>query len=851
MSRTAIVEVLWMATWIKNSVLDRANARADFAHAWGNIRAILAGVFFFAGGLAHAAGDAKPVALPPSATRAIDFDQDIKPLLQASCVQCHGQGRSKGEFRIDTRATFIKGGENGAAAIVGDSAKSAVVKMVAGVGVDEDQFMPKKGRKLSAEEVGLVRAWIDQGMKWPDGVSFAAGKQQPLPPRKVALPATADAKINPVDVLLAGYFAKHGVKAGAVVDDAVFARRVWHDVVGLLPPADELKQFQADSSPDKREKLVWRLLNDNQRYTEHWLSFWNDLLRNDYKGTGYIDGGRKQITPWLYKSLYENKPFNSFVSELVRGAEGSEGFTKGIVWRGVVNAAQTPQMQAAQNISQVFMGANLKCASCHDSFVSHWQLADAYGLAGVYADKPLEMERCNTPTGKIAPMKFLYPELGNIDANLPREKRLEQLAGLITSEKNGRLSRTIVNRFWKKFMGRAITEPTDDMDNEPWDADLLDWLAADLSDNGWDLKKSMARILTSKAYQMPVVPVAEGGQEVFVFRGPVVRRLSAEEFEDALSCVTGVWAAKAAFDPNGSAIKWPHKKARWIWSVAGAEKSAPPGTIYLRKEVMLQDLINGDAMLGCDNQFVLYVNGKRVAGGEAWDKPAVVELKAYLVSNTKNVIAVEATNTTNAPSPAGFFMTGTIIHRTGGARKTIDLGSDKSWSWSGKMEEGWMSSAFDPAAHGWKPAAELGDEKIAPWHIDKKWTAGTAVAQTGEPVRAALCAADPLMMALGRTNREQVMTDRPSMATTLQALELSNGSTLAETLRKGAAKLAGERGATADSVVEQVYWRGLGRAPSAGEKAAAGELVGAPVKVEGVEDLLWILGMLPEFQLVR
>ena len=82
-------------------------------------------------------------------------------------------------------------------------------------------------------------------------------------------------------------------------------------------------------------------------------------------------------------------------------------------------------MQAAQNISQVFMGVNLKCASCHDSFINDWQLSDAYGLAGIYADGPLEMVECDRPTGKTAPPKFLYNELGSVNPSAPRAARLD------------------------------------------------------------------------------------------------------------------------------------------------------------------------------------------------------------------------------------------------------------------------------------------------------------------------------------------------------------------------------------------------------------------------------------------
>jgi mono/diheme cytochrome c family protein len=816
-----------------------------------NFFLVIALILSFAGAMKWGralAADSKKVALPPAIGRAVDFDQDVKPILAKSCASCHGGGKSKGDFRIDSKLTFIKGGESGPAVIEHDSGKSLVIQLVAGL--DDEKIMPKKGPQLTAEQVGILRAWIDQGMRWTEGMTFAAGKSVPLPPREVAVPVSDDPKANPIDLLLTPYFAKKGVKPGALVEDRVFARRVWLDVVGLLPPPEELEAFIADQSLDKREKLVWRLLNDKKAYTEHWLSFWNDLLRNDYKGTGYIDGGRKQITPWLYKALSDNMPFDQFVRELVSGASGSEGFIKGIVWRGVVNAAQTPQMQAAQNISQVFMGANLKCASCHDSFVSQWLLADSYGLAGIYADAPLEMERCGVPQGKVAPMKFLFPELGAIDAKLPRDERLKQLATIITSEKNGRLSRTLVNRLWKKFLGRALVEPVDEMDHEPWNADVLDWLAVDLAKtNKWDVKRTMARILTSKAYQMPVVAVAEGGNQEFVFRGPVVKRLTAEEFVDALASVTGAWSGKAAFDPAGASTKLPHRKAKWVWSTVGAQRSAAAGTIYLRKEIALEDVTSGEAIITCDNRFVLFVNGTRVASGEEWSKPIAVDLKSHLANHVVNVIAIEAENTTNAPSPAGLFVSGKITHRklSAGA-PPVELATDKSWVWSDKPAAGWQNRDF--TASGWKPAVELGNETIAPWKLNEKLAEGVQLA-SGPEVRSALCTADPLTTSLGRSNREQVLTDRASVATTLQALEMSNGSTLAEMLNKGAARLTADRSSSGDQLIERIFVRALGRKPTAAELATAAEMVGKPAKTDGVEDLLWIVAMLPEFQLIR
>ena len=250
----------------------------------------------------------------------------------------------------------------------------------------------------------------------------------------------------------------------------------------------------------KRDQLINKLLDDRQAYAEHWLTFWNDL-RNDYAGTGYIGSGRRAITGWLYQSLLDNKPYDRFVRELISPKPESEGFIKGIKWRGVVNASQVPELQFSQNVAQVFLGINLKCASCHDSFIDSWRLEDAYNLAAVVADKPLELHRCDKPTGAKAEAKFLYPELGKLDTSLPKSERLQRLAELLTSPDNGRFTRTIVNRLWQRQMGRGLVSPVDVMSNEPWNTDLVDFLATDFADNGYDLKRTIGLIVRSRAYQ--------------------------------------------------------------------------------------------------------------------------------------------------------------------------------------------------------------------------------------------------------------------------------------------------------------------------------------------------------------
>ncbi len=191
---------------------------------------------------------------------------------------------------------------------------------------------------------------------------------------------------------------KHGLPLLPSADDSVFARRASLDLIGLLPSEEQLNEFLNDRSPDKRDRYIERLLASDIAYAEHWLTFWNDLLRNDYGGTGFITGGRKQVSKWLYESLVTNRPYHLMAKELIAPpTDESRGFIEGIRWRGEVSAGQTVEIQFAQSVAQSFLGINMKCASCHDSFIDRWKLEEAYGLAAIYADKTLRF------TGVISP----------------------------------------------------------------------------------------------------------------------------------------------------------------------------------------------------------------------------------------------------------------------------------------------------------------------------------------------------------------------------------------------------------------------------------------------------------------
>jgi len=466
-----------------------------------------------------------------------ELNLQVRMILAHNCYNCHGSAKVKGDLRLDTREFIMKGGKNGDVLVPGEPKSSEIIHRVL-LPRSDKKAMPAKGKGLTKEEISILEYWIKKGAPWPKGELKSLYRVAALAPRMPDIPATTKELSDPIDLLVDVYFKKNKIEWKAPVDDRTYIRRVYLDITGLIPSPDSVDAFISDKNENKREALVTRLLNRNDDYAQHWLTFWNDALRNDYTGTGYITGGRWDITKWLYTSLKENKPYNIFVKELVSPTEESQGFIKGIKWRGTVNASQRTEMQAAQNVAQVFLGLNLKCASCHDSFISDWKLDDAYAFANLFSDSVLEVNRCDKPTGRMAGRRILYKELGEIDSTAPTPERLKQLADYLVQPKDGRLYRTVVNRVWAQVMGRGLVEPVDVMDNEPWSQDLLDWLASDFTATGYDIKKLLFKILTSKTYQLPSVSVKQAEEITapdFVFSGMLRRRLTAEEFADAVS----------------------------------------------------------------------------------------------------------------------------------------------------------------------------------------------------------------------------------------------------------------------------------------------------------------------------
>jgi mono/diheme cytochrome c family protein len=471
-------------------------------------------------------------------TPTADYQRDIHPLFARKCFACHGGDKRSGGLSLRDYASTLEGGRSGALLVPGDPAESLLLRRVTG----EVQPQMPPGGKLTETEMAALRSWIREGAR--PAPAAAPARRRFVPPLSLQTPELPaplwPGWDRPADRILAAYFNQHGLAQPKPVPDPVFARRVYLDLWGLLPSPEQLNEFLTDRSADKRARLVRTLLAHRRNFAGHWVNFWNDLLHND--DAMFHGGERRPITSWLTPALEQNMPYDQFLSRLLNPVAPGDphGFLLGVNWRGEVSASQTPHMQAAQNAAQVFLGVNLKCNACHDSFVSRWKLKDAFALAAYFApESKLEMVRCDNPTGQFADPGFLYPVLDRPAGATPAERRAT-ISAIFTDPRNGRVPRTLVNRIWQRLMGRGLVEPVDDMDAEPWSIALLDWLSADFVASGYDMNRLLETILTSRAYELPSVAQAPDPRN-FVFRGPQVRRLTAEQFVDSISALTGEW----------------------------------------------------------------------------------------------------------------------------------------------------------------------------------------------------------------------------------------------------------------------------------------------------------------------
>lgn len=374
-----------------------------------------------------------------------------------------------------------------------------------------------------------------------------------------------------VDHHLVRQWRQMGVIPSAPADDATFIRRVTIDICGTLPTSDEITQYLADSSGDKRARLIDRLL-ERPEYASYFALTWGDILQN--RGAGYSTSkqraGTKLFSSWIRDSIAANKPYDQFVSEILT-ASGSQNENPPAIWYRTVR--KSPEY--VESVAQAFLGVRIQCAQCHHHPTERWSQSDYFGLAAVFSrvGRKGGFADAEVPTDEVIYLKeqgeVVHPRTGEVlrprplgGAEFPLSSHDDprlSLARWMTSSSNPFFARTMVNRMWAHFLGRGIVHPIDDArsTNPPSNPQLFDSLAQDFAASGYDVKQLVRVITNSYAYGLESAAHAGNARDTQTFSRFYPRRLTAEVLLDGISQALDVPCEFPGVPPGTRAIDLP------------------------------------------------------------------------------------------------------------------------------------------------------------------------------------------------------------------------------------------------------------------------------------------------------
>ena len=337
--------------------------------------------------------------LPPAATRPVEFAKDVQPIFEASCWNCHGPKKSESGLRLDERAAALKGGDHGVVIVPGRSAESLLIQAVAGV--HEELKMPKKGERLTAEQVGVLRAWVDQGAKMPEQV---AGRKDPKEhwafkaPVKSAVPEVRGQKSanrNPIDAFVLARLEKERLSPSPEAEQVTLLRRLHLDLTGLPPTPTEVDAFLADKSKDAYSKVVEKLLA-SPHYGERWGRHWLDAARYA-DSDGYEKDMSREMWPYrdyVVNAFNRDQPYNQFIIEQIAGdqlpnAKQDQIVATGFLRNSMVNmeGAIDPEQFRMESmfdrmdaVGKAVLGVTIQCAQCHNHKFDPISQEEYYGM---------------------------------------------------------------------------------------------------------------------------------------------------------------------------------------------------------------------------------------------------------------------------------------------------------------------------------------------------------------------------------------------------------------------------------------------------------------------------------------
>ena len=504
---------------------------------------------------------ADPPKLPRPAVTPAVFARDIQPLLAERCVKCHGAEKQKGGLRLDSRGAALRGGDDGDAIVPGKSADSRLVQLVAGL--DDDKVMPPKGDRLTAEQIGLLRAWIDQGADWPDDGKAVRSEHWAL--QKIRPLADPDA--DSIDAFIRAGLVAKSLAISPEADPRTLIRRVSFDLLGLPPTPDEVDAFVRECAHPEPgvtrtafAALVERLLA-SPHYGERWGRHWLDVVR--YTESQGFEYDRPRDNGWHYRdyviaSFNDDKPYDRFMKEQLAGDAIAPVTRDSIIATSLLvcgpwdqaGSGQANLIQRATTreeemedmigvVGQTFLGLTVNCARCHSHKFDPIPQEEYYRIKSVFdgvkhGERPIDeavegkarevsyagfrvqpdptrlLRRGDVKSpgdvvkpGALSAIVDLAPDFG-LAPDAPQAQRLIRFADWIADSRNPLPARVMVNRVWQYHFGQGlVATPSDFGVNgaKPTHPALLDWLAARFIASGWSVKALHRLILDSAAYR--------------------------------------------------------------------------------------------------------------------------------------------------------------------------------------------------------------------------------------------------------------------------------------------------------------------------------------------------------------
>lgn len=398
---------------------------------------------------------------------------------------------------------------------------------------------------------------------WFDSKVLYATVTSPYPNTVPAETWSKFPRRNFIDGLVLAKWKALNIAPSGEISDAAFLRRAWLDAAGVLPQPEEVEAFLADSSPDKRAKLVDRILTSAE-FTDYWSYKWSDLLLVSSKKLR--PAATRAFYSWIREGVAANKPWDRFVREIFT----SSGSTR---QNGALNyfVLHKDPIDLTENVTQAFLGQRLTCARCHNHPLEKWTQTQYYQMANLFSrvgiksgatpDESIVFARASGDINHPRLLRPLAPtplDGKGMALDGPDDRRVH-FAEWLTSPQNTMFARSIVNRVWGNFFAHGIVDPVDDVraTNPASNEELFAAVTKDFVDGGYDMRRLIRTIMNSATYGRSAEANATNANDTRYFSKYNIRRLPAEVLLDTMSEVTGVPTEFTGYPQGTRAMQLP------------------------------------------------------------------------------------------------------------------------------------------------------------------------------------------------------------------------------------------------------------------------------------------------------